>query len=68
MIINLKSETELSGFYVVYEGSTNLEKPGWYGLSHLMEHLVCKNYDHLQEDFDRDSQADFERVHCDRKG
>jgi predicted Zn-dependent peptidase len=54
MIINLKSETDLSGFYVVYEGSTNLEKKGWYGISHLMEHLVCKNFDHLQEDFDRD--------------
>jgi predicted Zn-dependent peptidase len=54
MIINLKSQNELSGFYVVYEGSTNLEKPGWYGLSHLMEHLLCKAFDHLQEDFDRD--------------
>lgn len=54
MITNLKSQTDLSGFYVVYEGSTNLEKPGWYGISHLMEHLMCKNFDHLQEDFDRD--------------
>lgn len=54
MIINLKSETDLSGFYVVYEGSTNLEKPGWYGISHLLEHLQCKNFDHLQEDFDKD--------------
>jgi predicted Zn-dependent peptidase len=54
MIINLKSETELSGFYVVYEGSTNLEKKGWYGISHIMEHLLCKNFDHLQEDFDKD--------------
>jgi predicted Zn-dependent peptidase len=54
MIINLKSENDLSGFYMVYEGSTNLEKKGWYGISHLMEHLVCKNLDHLQEDFDRD--------------
>ena len=54
MIINLKSETDLSGFYVVYEGSTNLEKPGWYGISHLGEHLLCKNFDHLQEDFDKD--------------
>jgi predicted Zn-dependent peptidase len=54
MIINLKSETDLSGFYVVYEGSTNLEKKGWYGISHLMEHLVCKSFDHLQEDFDKD--------------
>lgn len=54
MIINLSSQTNLSGFYVVYEGSTNLEKKGWYGLSHLMEHLMTKNFDHLQEDFDRD--------------
>jgi predicted Zn-dependent peptidase len=54
MIINLKSENDLSGFYLVYEGSTNLEKPGWFGISHLMEHLMCKNFDHLQEDFDRD--------------
>ena len=55
MIINLKSQTDLSGFYVVYEGSTNLEKKGWYGISHLLEHLMCKNFDHLQEDFDRDA-------------
>lgn len=54
MITNLKSQTDLSGFYVVYEGSTNLEKPGIYGISHLMEHLMCKNFDHLQEDFDKD--------------
>lgn len=54
MIINLKSQTDLSGFYVVYEGSTNLEKKGWYGISHLMEHLMCKSFDHLQEDFDKD--------------
>ena len=54
MIINLTSETELSGFYVVYEGSTNLEKKGNFGISHLMEHLMCKNFDHLQEDFDKD--------------
>jgi predicted Zn-dependent peptidase len=55
MVINLKSDNNLSGFYVVYEGSTNLEKKGWYGISHLMEHLVCKSFDHLQEDFDRDA-------------
>lgn len=54
MIINLKSQTDLSGFYVVYEGSTNLENKGTYGLSHLMEHLHTKNFDHLQEDFDKD--------------
>ena len=54
MIVNLKSQTNLSGFYVVYQGSTNIEKKGWYGISHLMEHLMCKNFEHLQEDFDKD--------------
>jgi hypothetical protein len=33
MIVNLKSQTDLGGFYIVYEGSTNLEKSGWYGIS-----------------------------------
>ena len=54
MIINLKSQTDLAGFYIVYDGSTNLEKPGWYGLSHLLEHLMCKNFEHLREDFERE--------------
>lgn len=54
MIINLPSQTNLSGFYIVYDGSTNLEKSGNYGISHLMEHLVCKSFDHLQDDLDKD--------------
>jgi predicted Zn-dependent peptidase len=54
MIINLKSETDLSGFYIIWEGSTNFEKKGWYGISHLCEHLQTKMIDHLQDDFDRD--------------
>lgn len=54
MIINLKSDTGLSGFYIIWEGSTNLEKKGWYGIAHLCEHLQTKMIDHLQEDFDRD--------------
>lgn len=48
MIVNAKSETGLSGFYVIFDGSTMNEKPGWYGLSHLMEHLVCKSFEHMQ--------------------
>jgi hypothetical protein len=36
MIINEKSETGLSGFFIVFNGSTMNEKPGWYGLSHLI--------------------------------
>lgn len=54
MIINLKSQTNLSGLYLVYEGSTNIEKKGNYGISHLMEHLMCKTFFHMIQDFDRD--------------
>ena len=44
MIINLKSQNDLSGLYIIYEGSTNLETPGFYGTSHLLEHLCCKTF------------------------
>lgn len=54
MIINLKSQTELSGFYIIYDGSTNLETPGYFGMSHWGEHLKCKSFDHLLDDFQTD--------------
>ena len=53
MIINLKSQTDLSGFYIVYKGSTNLETKGIRGISHVSEHLMCKDFDHLQDEFER---------------
>jgi predicted Zn-dependent peptidase len=52
-ILNLKNPTELSGFYLVYKGSVLNEKVGIRGISHLMEHLCCKNFDHLLEEFDQ---------------
>ena len=53
-LINIKSKTGLSGFYIVYKGSTILEDEKTYGLSHLMEHLVCKNFEHLIEKLQED--------------
>jgi len=53
MIINEKSETELSSFYVVFKGSVLNENSTNYGISHLCEHLVCKMFTHLYNDFDR---------------
>jgi len=54
MIVNLRSQTELSGFYIIYYGSTLLEERGNYGISHLMEHLMCKNFEHLRETFEKE--------------
>lgn len=51
MIINKTNQTKLSGLYFVYKGSTNLEKDGWYGIAHLMEHLKCKCFDDLMDEF-----------------
>lgn len=53
MIINRKSPTDLSGFYIVYKGSVLNEEPKNYGISHLMEHLMCKMFQNLYNDFDR---------------
>jgi len=53
MILNITNDIDLSSFYVVFKGSTMNEKPGWYGLSHLMEHLLCKGVEHLMDDFQR---------------
>jgi predicted Zn-dependent peptidase len=52
-IINVKSQTELSSFSIVFHGSTLDESPGKYGISHLLEHLMCKSFSHLYDDFDR---------------
>ena len=49
MIINLKSETDLSGFYVVYEGAANFEKKGQRGISHLLEHMMAKELLSIEE-------------------
>ena len=53
MIINLKSQTDLSGFHIIYSGSVLNEKVGNRGISHLMEHLLYHSLDHLLDDFDR---------------
>jgi len=50
MIHNIRSLTELSGFYIVFDGSTMLEGLGTRGASHLLEHLMTKSFDHLQDE------------------
>lgn len=52
-IINLKSPTDFSGFYVIYKGSVMNEEQKNFGISHLMEHLMCKSFEKLYDDFDR---------------
>lgn len=54
MITNLKSETDLSAFYVVFDGSTLLENKGGRGIYHLLEHLKCKAFEHLYDEFEKD--------------
>lgn len=51
----IKSPTPLSGFYVAYWGSVLNEKKGNYGISHLLEHLLCKGFDEYMENFEKDA-------------
>ena len=52
MIINIKSQTELSGFYIVFNAGSNVETKGYYGVSHLSEHLLYHHLDDLLDEFD----------------
>jgi predicted Zn-dependent peptidase len=44
-IYNIRSNTPMSGFYVMYKGGASVEQKGNRGISHLMEHLMCKSFD-----------------------
>jgi len=52
-LINIKSDTDLSGFYVIYNGTIRNEKQGTRGISHFIEHLMCKEFDDIIDDFDK---------------
>lgn len=53
MVINVKSQTDLSGYYITFHGSVMNETKGFFGVSHLCEHLVCHHLDNMSDDFDR---------------
>jgi len=52
MVINIKSQTDLSGFYIVFNSGSVIETKGYYGVSHLSEHLIYHHLDDLLDDFD----------------
>lgn len=52
--IQVKNKLPLSGFYISFMGSVMNEHKGIYGISHLMEHLICKGLDPYMDDFEQD--------------
>lgn len=52
---NIQSPTDISSIQFIYFGATNLEGPGSFGLSHLMEHLICKRFDKMMDDLQSES-------------
>lgn len=54
MILNKKSQTNLSSFNVIYKGSVCNETTGIRGIAHLGEHLMCKGLEKYQNDFEKD--------------
>lgn len=53
MIKNIKSKTDLSGFYILFNGTVINEKPGIFGISHIIEHLLGRNMMPLLDDLER---------------
>jgi predicted Zn-dependent peptidase len=53
MIINIGSFTDLSGFHIIYNGTIKNESNGNRGISHIIEHLMCKTFEDLLDDFER---------------
>lgn len=54
MIYNVKPKNNLATFAIVFNGSIDYEYKGVYGIAHLMEHLQCKNFEHLIDSLDKD--------------
>jgi predicted Zn-dependent peptidase len=53
MIINVKSKTILSSFYVLFNNTVVNEYPNLHGISHLIEHLMSRNMTHSLDDMER---------------
>ena len=51
IIDNIISHTALSGFYVVYVSNALTDRPDERGLSHLLEHLICRQLSPMMDSF-----------------
>ena len=45
-----KNTLKMSGLYIVYNAGSIYEKLGQTGTMHLMEHLICKSFDDMQDE------------------
>ena len=46
-----KNNLKMNGFYIVYNAGSIYEENGKAGTMHLMEHLICKQLDDMQNEF-----------------
>ena len=46
-----KSNNKMTSLYVVYNAGSMYEADNQYGTMHLMEHLICKRFDSLQDKY-----------------
>lgn len=51
MQIYKKNKVKMSGLYLVFNTGSMYEEKGRFGTFHLMEHLVCKTFDDLRDEF-----------------
>lgn len=55
MIHNIKPNIDgMGGYYIIFKGSALNETVGNRGTNHMIEHLLCKSFDHLMDGFSQD--------------
>ena len=51
MHIFKKNKIKMSGLYLIFNTGAMYEENGKFGTFHLMEHLICKTFDDLRDEF-----------------
>ncbi len=49
----IKSKSDITHININYAIGSDYEKPGLYGVTHLIEHCMCAAHEHLEKDFER---------------
>lgn len=52
MIVNIKNKTNLSSFYVVFNNTVVNEHPNLHGISHLIEHIMCRSMFYILDELE----------------
>lgn len=48
-----QNNNEMAGIYLICKNTCQFESPKNFGVSHLLEHMICNSYEHKQTEYSR---------------